>query len=161
MLRNPFWPIRECQDKPMFTDAVLALHAGSTWFMTGLIWFVQIVHYPLFSWVGEGAFSDYEVEHTRRTAHVVGPAMLAELSSSLALLAFYPARCPAWAPWTGVGLLAIIWLTTFFISVPCHSRLARRFDPDALRWLVRSNWIRTAAWSLRAALVFWISTAVD
>jgi hypothetical protein len=28
--------------------AILILNACLTWFMTGLIWFVQIVHYPLF-----------------------------------------------------------------------------------------------------------------
>ncbi len=33
----------------MSLRAVLYLHAAATIFMTGLIWFVQVVHYPLFS----------------------------------------------------------------------------------------------------------------
>ena len=33
---------------------LLLLHAGATFFMCGLIWFVQIVHYPLFAQVGSG-----------------------------------------------------------------------------------------------------------
>lgn len=37
-------------------ETLLYLHAGATLFMTGLIWFVQVVHYPLFLRVGEGNF---------------------------------------------------------------------------------------------------------
>ena len=32
---------------------LLILHAGATLYMAGVIWFVQIVHYPLFSRVGQ------------------------------------------------------------------------------------------------------------
>lgn len=133
-------------------DLLLAVHTASTLFMTGLIWFVQVVHYPLFVWVGGGSFADYESEHTRRTTYVVGPVMLLELGSALCLLGFQPPQSPAWAPWGGVALLAIVWLTTFFVSVPCHGRLAQGFDAETAKWLVRSNWLRTAAWSLRAVL---------
>ncbi|MFY0528690.1 hypothetical protein ACN28I_37835 [Archangium gephyra] len=31
------------------TPLVLLAHAAATLFMVGLIWFVQVVHYPLFS----------------------------------------------------------------------------------------------------------------
>lgn len=120
--------------------------------MTGLVWFVQIVHYPLFPWVGGKSFADYEAEHTRRTTLVVGPVMLAELASALALLAFQPPGVPAWALWLGMLLLLVCWLVTFFVSVPCHGNLARGFDPQAARKLVRTNWFRTAAWTIRAFL---------
>jgi hypothetical protein len=33
-----------------------------------------------------------------------------------------------------------------------HHRLERGFDPAAYRQLVRGNWIRTIAWSLRGLL---------
>lgn len=39
--------------------------------MTGVIWFVQIAHYPLFSRVGQPGFSEYEREHARRTSRVI------------------------------------------------------------------------------------------
>lgn len=120
--------------------------------MTGLIWFVQVVHYPLFAFVQPDTFKEYEARHTGRTTIVVGPVMLVELGCSLALLGFRPAPVPLWAVWTGVLLLAVIWLSTFFISVPCHSELAKGFNPRAARALVRTNWIRTFAWTLRALL---------
>lgn len=31
---------------------LLLVHAAVTLYMTGVIWFVQVVHYPLFSCVG-------------------------------------------------------------------------------------------------------------
>jgi hypothetical protein len=54
--------------------------------MLGLIWFVQIVHYPLFSSVGEREFAGYEIQHSRLTAFVVGPPMLIEALSAIALV---------------------------------------------------------------------------
>lgn len=52
------------------------LQAGSTWIMVGIIWFVQIVHYPLFSFAGRVEFPMYEHEHRRRTTWVVLPPIL-------------------------------------------------------------------------------------
>ena len=34
--------------------ALLLLHAASTLAMTGVIWFVQMVHYPLFRYAAAG-----------------------------------------------------------------------------------------------------------
>jgi hypothetical protein len=140
-------------------DLLLAIHTASTLFMTGLIWFVQVVHYPLFVWVGGGSFAVYESQHTRRTTFVVGPVMLIELGSALCLLGFQPPGSPHWAVWGGVVLLAVIWLTTFFVSVPCHRRLSKGLDAGVVRRLVRSNWVRTSAWSLRAVLALVIAFA--
>ena len=33
-------------------DVLLLVHAASTLFMAGVIWFVQVVHYPLMASVG-------------------------------------------------------------------------------------------------------------
>jgi len=86
---------------------------------------------------------------------VVGPLMLAEAATAMLLLAIRPASIPMWIPVTGAALLAAIWLTTAFVSVPCHTRLADGFDAEAHRRLVDTNWIRTIAWSARAALLLW------
>jgi hypothetical protein len=45
------------------TELVLLVHVFSTLSMVGLIWFVQIVHYPLFKMVGDDGFSEYERCH--------------------------------------------------------------------------------------------------
>ena len=71
---------------------------------------------------------------------------------------------PSWSPArpsgtslpTVDGLLAVIWVSTFLIQVPLHGRLTRGFDATRHSALVRSNWIRTVAWSARGALLAWM-----
>jgi hypothetical protein len=65
---------------------VLVLHFASTFYMVGLVWFVQRVHYPLFAGVGSQQFPAYERAHVTRTNPVVGPAMLMEAATALALV---------------------------------------------------------------------------
>ena len=42
---------------------VVAVHALSTWFMVGMIWTIQIVHYPLFAFVGSETYEDFQAKH--------------------------------------------------------------------------------------------------
>jgi hypothetical protein len=132
--------------------SILLVHAAATLFMTGVIWFVQIVHYPLFDRVGRDGFAEYEAEHARRTTWVVAPVMLVEAAAAVLLVATRPADLPASWVWTGLALLAGIWLSTAVLQVPRHAALSAGFDAAALRMLVGSNWIRTAAWSVRGGL---------
>jgi hypothetical protein len=131
---------------------VIVLHLLSTAYMTGLVWFVQAVHYPLMVKVGSQGFADYERRHQSRTTWVVAPPMLLELATAAALLYRPPAGIPPVWAWVGAGLLAIVWLSTFALQVPCHERLSRGFDEAAWRRLVATNWIRTAAWSGRCVI---------
>lgn len=130
------------------TDAVLIAHALSTTAMAGLIWFVQIVHYPMFARVGSEGFSRYALEHQARTTVVVLPLMLTELVSAV-WLGFTLATPVAWA---GVVLVAMVWASTFLLQVPIHARLGSGFDARLVRRLVLTNWVRTALWSARAYL---------
>ncbi|MFM8334681.1 MAG: hypothetical protein ACKODK_03905 [Opitutaceae bacterium] len=137
----------------MEPDTLLPLaHAAATLFMTGVIWFVQIVHYPLFGRVGAAEFPAFEREHARRTGRVVGPAMVVELLLALALAA----RGGVLA-WAGLALLGVIWASTAFVQVPLHRRLEQGADVAAQRRLVRTNWIRTAAWTARAVIAIVIA----
>ena len=127
------------------------VHLAATLLMTGLIWFVQVVHYPLFAKVGAG-FSVFELEHARRTGWVVGPLMVIELASAGWLLWHPPSGSSRALPLLGLGLLAVIWTSTAFLQVPCHRVLGRGFDAQVHSRLVRSNWIRTAAWTGRSMI---------
>lgn len=129
------------------------LHLASTFYMVGLIWFVQVVHYPLFAAVGEDKFVEYEDHHQRLTTWVVGPGMLVELVSGVLLALTAADGRSATILWMSMGLLAVIWLSTALIQIPCHRQLSICFNASAQRWLVRSNWLRTVAWTGRGALI--------
>lgn len=131
---------------------VLLLHTAASWFMIGVIWFVQVVHYPLMARVGQADFATYEQHHTRLTGYIVGPAMVIELLTAVALLRWRPATISAEWPLGGLLLLAVIWGSTWAIQIPCHEHLTRGFDESVHRWLVRSNIVRTVCWSLRGVL---------
>lgn len=133
---------------------VLLLNAAATWFMTGVIWFVQLVHYPQFAGVGRDGFGDYHRRHTRLTTCVVLPPMIVEAATAAWLVARPPAGAAAALLWAGLALVAVIWLSTFLLQVPRHNQLARGFDGTACARLCRTNWIRTAAWTARAFLMF-------
>jgi uncharacterized membrane protein len=137
--------------------AAFVTSLASAWFMTGLIWLVQVVHYPLFAQVGREGFAGYESAHARLITPIVAPVMLAELASALVLLALRPRAMPAWAAWTGAALVIAIWASTFLMQVPAHGALSRGFDTETHARLVSGNWIRTVAWSLRAVLLAWVA----
>lgn len=135
---------------------LLLLHAAATLTMFGVILMVQLVHYPLFRYVGTGQYTTYQAEHMRRISWIVGPAMTLELATAVWLVAVPPAGVSTGVVWGGLALVVLIWATTGLIHVPLHARLATGFDAAAHRRLVRLNWVRTVAWTLRAALVLWM-----
>ncbi len=133
---------------------LLVLHLAATFFMTGVIWFVQIVHYPLMAMVGTEQFAVYSRSHQRRTSMVVLPVMLIELGTGIWLaLTIGGSGVSAWLAWGGLILLLVIWMMTFCVHVPQHGRLLRGFDPIVHARLVATNGIRTAAWTLRSLFV--------
>ncbi len=135
---------------------LILLQIASTLALVGLIWFVQVVHYPLFAKVGVDGFHEYERSHQQRTTRVVAPLMLTEAITSLALIWFRPAMIPTPLVVVGVLLVGLIWASTFFWQVPMHERLAKSFDIATHRQLVQSNWLRTVAWTARGVLVCWM-----
>ncbi|WP_169975259.1 hypothetical protein [Tautonia rosea] len=133
--------------------ALLLICLSSTLFMTGLIWLVQLVHYPLLSEVSPGAFGRYHTEHVRRIGPIVGPAMLAELVSAAGLVVVMPANTPLWLAITGLTVAILTWVVTALVQVPLHHQLATGYDASTCRKLVRSNWTRTLLWSTHAGIV--------
>ncbi len=117
--------------------------------MTGLIWTIQLVHYPAFEHVEETRFREFAAFHSRRITWIVGPVMLLELLTAGVL--WYQARALLWS--LNLGLLLLTWLLTHFWSVRFHNRLAVEKNLPAVRSLILTNWPRTALWSLRSALL--------
>ena len=124
--------------------------------MFGVILVVQLVHYPLFRLVGPSTFEAYQASHMTRITWIVLPAMTIELLTSTALVVWQPLGLPAWQAWTGLALVGLIWASTGLLQAPLHQTLTAGFDPAVHRRLVATNWIRTAAWALRAGLVCWM-----
>ena len=142
----------------MLTKILVLICLGSTLFMTGLIWFVQVVHYPLFDRVDQGDFLRYHADHSRLTTFVVFLPMVFELLSSLVLLARRPVGIPTSLLWLGAAAAVGSWLSTAFLQVPLHGRLGSGFDPIVHSRLVLTNWMRCVTWtghSIVCLLIVW------
>ncbi len=133
-------------------EIVFLAHLAATWALVGLIWFVQVVHYPLFSSVGPAQFVGYEARHTRRTGWVVAVLMPLEAGTGLWLALDPPGQAGNLAL-IGLALIALLWIVTLLWQVPLHRRLSVSYQPGLVLQLVRSNWVRTSVWSARGLLV--------
>ncbi|NJL32630.1 MAG: hypothetical protein HC893_00670 [Chloroflexaceae bacterium] len=131
----------------------------ATLYMVGLIWFVQIVHYPLFALVGRESFLVYHAAHSTRVSLVVIGPMLVELGSSLALALAPPQGVPVWLAWLGAVLVLAIWALTFLVQSPQHGAMAGGYSPQLIQALVANNWWRTLAWTLHGGVVMWMVVA--
>ncbi len=140
----------------MLPSVVMLLQLVVTFSLIGVIWFVQVVHSPLFSKVGHDNFAKYEELRQGLTRLVVAPLMLVEAFTALAMVWVRPPGVSQGTAIIGTVLVALLWCSTFFWQVPLHQRLAASFDESVHQKLVGSNWLRTAGWSARGLLVSWM-----
>ena len=140
------------------SEAIVTIVAlASVWAMTGIIWVIQVVHYPIFDAIERGIDDEdwrrFGDRHRSSISFVVGPFMLAEGVTGLWLAIDPPGDVSRVLPLVALALMAVAYGTTAFVSVPLHEQLTERFDPQAHGRLVATNWIRTGAWTTRALVV--------
>lgn len=131
----------------------LLINLFCTFSMTGIIWFVQVVHYPLFASVGGHEFIDYEQLHKKLTTLVVAPLMLLELGTSGLLPFFAGTASTRVMASVSFLLIMLIFISTAFIQVPIHEKLSSIYSTELVERLVQSNWIRTVLWTLKSLLL--------
>ena len=110
-----------------------------------LIWIVQIIIYPSFSYYKEEDLSRWHDKYTRNITLIVLPLMtgqlaihLYEIISSFTFLRF-----------AVLVMIILIWFNTFLYAIPLHKRISDNKDiPRTCRELTRINWYRTVLWTL-------------
>lgn len=129
-------------------------------YMTGVIWMVQLAHYPLMAHIEPESFKAYQSANLPSTTWVVMPMMMLEVvfAAGQALVLFIlNFDAPNLAlHLSSIGALIIVWLSTFFLQVPLHQKLLSQKDEKLIRKLVATNWIRTSAWSLRSFILIFL-----
>lgn len=129
---------------------LLEIYLAISWMLTGLIWVIQLVHYPSFRFVDSDQFLDFHHHHTFRITLIVMPTMLVELA--LAIYFFVQNSLGAASLWQLI-MVGLIWGSTFFIQIPLHNRLVERKEEEVINRLVQSNWLRTFLWTGKALLL--------
>lgn len=117
-------------------------------FLCGLIWTIQLVHYPLFAAVGRDAWPAYEDEHRRRITPLVLPVMAANVVLAVLLVAQEHSAARV----LNLALAGSLFVATGAVFGRMHVRLTEAWDDALHRRLVRLNWLRTAGWTAQVAV---------
>lgn len=139
-------------------ELIFILNIFASFFLCGLIWQVQLVHYPFFSRADRSKFTEHIRFHGVRISFIVLPVMIVELISS-ALLTLYATSFQT-VHLTGLILVILIWMSTFLLQVPQHAKLTEGYDEKAIQRLVHTNWIRTILWSVKSGLALYLILGV-
>ena len=131
-------------------QAISFLNIAVSWGLMILIWIVQLIVYPGFLRIPANRFTIFHRWYAVRISIIVLPLMIGEVFLLLGWWWGGPDRSAAYAATLAV---AVVWLSTFRLQVPIHQRLQHGKDDVLIRRLVASNWIRTAAWTLKAVVV--------
>ena len=137
----------------MLVEPIFLMNLSSSLFMTGLIWVIQLAHYPSFRFVDESEYTSFQQFHETRITFIVLPVMLIEIITS-----GYLWFSDGWTSVHGIGfvLVLLIWISTAVFSVPYHAQLSKGKDVATINKLVNTNWIRTVLWSSKSMLTLWI-----
>ena len=134
------------------SEIILLANFVAATVMTGVIWFVQWVHYPLLASVPVDHAVETAIKHQRSTGQVLAIPMAVEGFTTLGLLISRPEGVQVIWPWIGAVLLAVALGSTVILSVPLHAKMAANPTAEVGRRLVVTNWPRTIAWSARAVV---------
>ena len=116
--------------------------------LAGLIWTIQLVHYPLFALVGAAQWARYGDEHRRRITWLAAPLMFASVGVALVLVVQDGSPLRLVNASLAVGVFGL----TGAVFAPMHGRLEQAASERAIRVLVRANWLRTIAWTAQVAV---------
>jgi hypothetical protein len=125
---------------------LLLLWTAVIFYVTGQIWFGQIVVYPLFAKVGAAEYVTY---HRYYSSRIPLPVILPGFASFLlpiGLVFFGPESVPLWMYLANVvcGLVGL--LVTVALEIPRHAKLEEGGKQEAvMKELIRYNWPRTLA----------------
>ena len=130
---------------------MLIIHLIATSVMVGVIWVIQLVHYPSFHFIELKQYTTFQRFHMSRISYVVIPAMFTELFT-LILFIISTDKIDSFISISGL-LLILIWLMTAVFFSGVHQKLTLGYDKVIVDKLVKLNWGRTLLWTLRLFLI--------
>ena len=132
-------------------QSMLAMHLALASIMVGVIWVIQLVHYPSFRFTDREKYVSFQIFHMRKISFIVMPVMVLEFLSGL-LLVLYHSNYESLLRISFI-LLLIIWLVTALFFAQIHQKLSKGYDETLVRKLVSFNWIRTLLWTIRTIII--------
>ena len=119
--------------------------------MVGVIWMVQMVHYPSFSYVDKKKYKLFQEFHMSGMGFIVGPLMAVELITGAMLLIIYKLSNIYF--FSSMLILVGIWFLTAIVFTRIHSKLLNGYSEKLIHDLISFNWFRTIMWTTRLVLL--------
>ena len=138
----------------MIENFLFYLHLVATSIMIGVIWVIQLVHYPSFHYIDRSRYELFQDFHMRNISWIVFPLMSVELITGILLIQSPTFGYPNKLFFISMVLLVLIWFLTATLFISIHKNLSKGFNKDIINKLVNLNWLRTILWSLRMAFIF-------
>ena len=134
-------------------DDLLTTHLTSTSIMVGVIWVMQLVHYPTFKYVKESDYPIFQKYHMSNISYIVFPVMFTELIT--ALLIFLSGEKSLFFVLSLICLF-LIWVITGVLFTKFHSILQKGKDLKMIEKMIKANWMRTLLWTLRLIMILFV-----
>jgi len=130
---------------------LILLHFMASSIMVGVIWVIQLVHYPSFHFVDKLRYPNFQSFHMTRISYVVIPVMLTELITLILL--FYTMDDMNILLVLSAIMLFSVWVITAVFFSGAHQKLTLGYDKSVVDGLIKMNWLRTLLWTFRLILV--------
>ena len=124
-------------------------HLISTAIIVGILWVIQVVHYPSFYFIERDEYVSFQKFHMDKISYIVVPVMLIESISGFILI-YNDINTVLLI---SIILLLLIWALTGLYFAPMHQKLMSGYQEEIVEKLVKINWVRTIFWSIRLLLV--------
>lgn len=137
-----------------YLTPIVFLHLLLSACMTGVVWAMHTVHYPLMRRVPPERFAAFMEEHLSRSTRWIAPLMVLELATAIALGVFSNAIALL-----NFMLLANAYTLTVYMR-PLYQQLSEGHKPELVERLISLNRYRTILWIIHLAVVILIALGV-
>ena len=135
-------------------DFLYKIHIVSTSIMVGVIWIMQLVHYPSFNFINIEDYKSFQEFHMKRISVIVIPAMTIELISGILIFWIYQTNNIFFN--VSLFCLFFIWFLTAILFSKMHQKVTLGDQISIITKLVNLNWLRTISWTFRLGLVLFV-----
>ena len=135
-------------------NLLIDIHFLSTSIMVGVIWVIQLLHYPSFHFVQKSDYPKFQQFHMSRISLIVIPAMIIEFITGILMLQFGFSSNFLFI--SSLVILITIWGITFIFFTKMHQVLISGYNEIIVNRLISINWSRTLLWSLRLLILCYI-----
>ena len=141
--------------------AIFLGYVALSGYNAGVLWAMQLMHYPLYSLIGEAEFERYIVANNRAAiAAAIVPAVASIIGAAL-LCWRRPAAVPLAAAALALVLALGVLASSLLWQAGIHAELARHGKSLALiERLVATNWVRTVLDTLQLGTAVWMLSRI-